>query len=207
MVRCPYNEVASFIYRYKGDKKNNETNILELGSGDGNNLWYFKKEGFNIDGIEIDEKRIQNAHERLKQEKLSVNIVKGSFVNIPFPDQNFDLVFDRAAVTTVNLEDAKKVISETHRILKKGGYFYFNPYSELDNSYFQGQLLEDGRIGQFTNQFSNYQGIQFYSMKEILNLFSKDLWELKELNLNTKRELISSRNLFLNTFEVIVRKR
>ena len=56
MCRCPYNEVASFVYRYS--KGNRDIEILEVGSGDGNNLWYLTKEGFDIRGIEISQDKL-----------------------------------------------------------------------------------------------------------------------------------------------------
>lgn len=206
MVRCPYNDVVSFIYRYKPNKINKEIKILELGSGDGNNIWYLKKEGFDIKGLELDESRINNSHSRLKEDNLEVEIVRGSFTQISFEDNQFDLIFDRGAITCVSFEDTKKVISEVERVLKKGGFFYFNPYSELDNNLFKGDLLSDGRIGNFKEALSSYEGIQFYSIKEILNLFKKDKWNLKELNLLSRKELIKSRDFNVNTFEVIAEK-
>lgn len=206
MVRCPYNDVASFIYRYKPEKDNGEIKILELGSGDGNNVWYLKKEGFNIQGIEIDEDRIKSTYNRLKEDNLECNIANGSFTELPFADNEFDLVFDRAAVTCISLEDAKVVLNEVNRVLKKDGYFYFNPYNELDNNFFEGEFIKDGRIGKFNNSFKSYEGIHFYSLKEIIKLFSEDNWNMCELNILSKKELISSRKLELNMFEVVVKK-
>lgn len=207
MIRCPYNDVVSFIYRYKGKKENKNVKILELGSGDGNNIWYLKKENFNVKGIELDSSRIENAHNRLKEDNLHVDIVKGSFTNLPFNDNEFDLVFDRGAVTCVSIEDARKVISEVNRVLKKDGFFYFNPYSELDNNFFEGTILEDGRVGNFKNALKKYEGIQFYSVGQILEMFKKEYWEFKEFNLLSKKELITSRKLNVNTFEIILKNR
>src|SRR3712207_5674052 len=121
MIKCPYNDVASFIYRYKPNKGNNEVKILELGSGEGNNLWYLKKEGFDIKGIELSDERIKNSKIRLDAENLNVEVIQGSFTKLPFKDEEFDMVFDRGAVTCVCLDDAKKTINEVKRVLKKQG--------------------------------------------------------------------------------------
>ena len=130
MCRCPYNEVASFVYRYS--KGNRDIEILEVGSGDGNNLWYLTKEGFNIRGIEISQERINNARMRLREDNLEVEIKQGSFTEIEYEDNMFDLVIDRGAITCVNYDEAKKAISEIHRVLNKDGYLIIRVNSSND---------------------------------------------------------------------------
>lgn len=204
MCRCPYDEVASFVYRYS--KGNREIKILEVGSGDGNNLWYLKKEGFNICGIEISQERIDNARLRLSEDDLNVEIKKGSFTEIDYPDETFDLVIDRGAVTCVNYEDANTAINEINRVLKENGYFYFNPFSEQDGNLFNGTFIEDGRVKLTGNGFDKYEGMNYYSVKDILKMFTKDKWEMIEFNSITKKELIASRNLNTGMFEVVAQK-
>lgn len=205
MCRCPYNEVASFVYRYS--KGNRDIEILEVGSGDGNNLWYLRKEGLNICGIEISQDRINNARIRLSEDNLEVEIKQGSFTEIEYEDNMFDLVIDRGAITCVSYEEAKKAISEIHRVLKKDGYFYFNPYSEQDSNLLKGSFTEDGRVKLFKNGLDKYAGINFYSVKDIINIFDDNDWQIIEFNSSIiKKELISSRNLNTGTFEIVAKK-
>lgn len=204
MCRCPYNEVASFVYRYS--KGNRDIEILEVGSGDGNNLWYLTKEGFNIRGIEISQDRINNARMRLREDNLEVEIKQGSFTEIEYEDNMFDLVIDRGAITCVNYDEAKKAISEIHRVLNKDGYFYFNPYSEQDSNLLKGSFTEDGRVKLSENGLDKYAGINFYSVKDIINIFDDKYWKIIEFNSITKKELISSRNLNTGTFEIVAKK-
>lgn len=207
MVKCPYNEVMSFIYRYRGERSNGNINVLELGSGDGNNLWYLAKEGFKIHGVELNSDRIKNAYQRLNSDNLQVDIKEGSFTKLDFDDESMELVFDRGAVTCVSLEDAKKTINETNRVLKRGGKFYFNPYSELDNNFIKGNLISDGRVGNFDKSsiLKDYKAINFYSLKDIYEVFNNG-WNIIEINHVQRREIIKSRDCNSAVWEVIVEK-
>lgn len=207
MVRCPYNDVLSFIYRYKPNKANKDIKILELGSGDGNNLWFLAKENFDVYGVEINENSISNSKKRLEEDNLDAIIKQGSFTTLDFEDGYFDIVFDRGEVTCVSFEDASKVVSEVNRVLKKSGKFYFNPFSELDKDISRGTLLPNGMIGDFdeTARLKNHAAMSFYSYKDILNLF-KDKFNIVEASTIERTEIIKSRGYDCATWEIIGEK-
>ncbi len=53
-------------------------------------------------------------------------IFKGSVTKIPFPANHFDGVLSYQVIEHLSIEQAYKMLSEVHRVLKKGGVFVMN---------------------------------------------------------------------------------
>ena len=54
---------------------------------------------------------------------LSINVVDGSFEDIPIPDGSVDIVWSQDAI--LHSGDRQKVFEEVHRVLSPGGQFIF----------------------------------------------------------------------------------
>lgn len=120
-ARYPYDQVVSFVFRH--GKPGNR--ILEVGCGDGANIWFCAREGFDTAGIDISETAIRTARERLAQEGLAADLRIGDFHELPWGDDSFDLVFERGAF--VCSSDHKAALAEAVRVLKPGGRFLSVP--------------------------------------------------------------------------------
>jgi SAM-dependent methyltransferase len=142
-VRAPYDCIVSFVYRNKPAKDRSETKILEVGCGTGNNVWYLAREGFDLSGIDASPEAISYAQHRLDEEKVDADLRVGDFTQLPYPDNTFDLVFDRAALTNCGLSFARKAVSEIFRVLVPSGQFFINPYSSEHTSAKSGRLVDD----------------------------------------------------------------
>jgi len=97
-----------FISIVQGEK------ILDIGSGAGIFNEGFRKTGFKrIIAIDLNEKLLQinDADEKIKWDLEN---------ELPFPNNYFDCCF--AAEIIEHLENREKLLSEIHRVLKKGGY-------------------------------------------------------------------------------------
>ena len=88
--------------------------ICEVGCNVGNNLSSFNK-SVNVTGIDLNESALKNASVNYPNFKFK----KASAIDIPFPDNSFDLVFTRGVLIHINPDDLKKAISELYRISKK----------------------------------------------------------------------------------------
>ncbi len=121
--RYPWDAVVSFVFRYakRGDR------ILEVGCGTGSNVWFCAREGWQVAGIDSSPSAIKYASNRLGTENLEADLRIGDLRALPWPDQFFDIVIDRAAIVCIS--DASTAISEVQRVLKLGGLFLFTPYS------------------------------------------------------------------------------
>jgi SAM-dependent methyltransferase len=145
MERYPWDVVVSFVFRnFPRDKPRSEVRILEVGCGTGSNLWFAAREGFSVAGVDGSTSAINAAQQRFQAEGLSGDLRVADFTSLPFGDDSFDLVIDRGSLVCCGFEMGKQAISEVHRVLKKGGRFLFNPYSDRHSSFSAGRPGPDG---------------------------------------------------------------
>lgn len=107
--------------------------ILDFGCGDGNSSKYILKHFSNatIYGIDVSEESIAQAN----QKGLN-NVIFKSFngINIPFEDNEFDLVFTSMVFHHIEHRLHQGILKEIYRVLKVGGRFYnfeHNPNNPL----------------------------------------------------------------------------
>ncbi len=96
-----------------------EANVLEIGCGTGRTAAYMKKRfGCNVTAIENNEIMIQKAKDRWLQEQLPIELIKGNAEQLPFLNEQFDLVLGESVLAFTNKE---QVIPECYRVLQKNG--------------------------------------------------------------------------------------
>lgn len=97
--------------------------ILEIGCGNGAGAQlifeYFAPRTLHV--LDLDPAMLRLARKRLAATPAVV--MEGDAQRLPFPDQNFDAVFNFGIIH--HLEDWELGISEVARVLKPGGAFYF----------------------------------------------------------------------------------
>lgn len=129
----PSEHLIRFIALNFYNKVRNETNILEVGCGAGNNIWYLAREGFNSYGIDINEKSISNAKIGLSKENLNSDLIVGDISNLPYSDSFFNCIIDNECLYFNNFETTKVILNEIKRTLKKDGLFFSRTFS--NNTY------------------------------------------------------------------------
>lgn len=182
-VRYPYDSVVSFVFRNRPrNQRNEETHILEVGCGTGNNQFFLASEGFKAYGIDGSESAINFAKEYLQSKNLTSKLSVGDFTRLDYPDNTFDLVIDRGALTCTTTEGLKQAIGHIHRVLKPSGRFFFNPYSDRSSSFVSGVTHDDGATRQISGGTLSGTGqITFLGKKQVIDLLSKDKWNLLSL--------------------------
>ena len=98
--------------------------ILDVGTGTGYLIRELAKELNNIGefyGLEIDNNLVNKAIQYTASEKLNINFVNGDIYNIPYGDNEFDIV--TAEFVLCNIERPLNAINEIRRVLKPGGTF------------------------------------------------------------------------------------
>ncbi len=98
--------------------------LLEMGCGAGNTpLWYAKKFGFEVSGIDISPTAIDWARKKAATANIDADFHVGSVLDLsPFADETFDLVVDGHCYHCIIGEDRKTFLAEAKRVLKPGGY-------------------------------------------------------------------------------------
>jgi SAM-dependent methyltransferase len=95
------------IYAVTGISK--DTTVLDLGSGVGQYIQAWRNEGFNAHGIEISQTAID-------QSPVRHFITQGSISDMPFKDDEFDLVFSASVFEHIDESIVDKAILEASRV-------------------------------------------------------------------------------------------
>jgi len=139
-------------------------NIIDIGCGNGRNIFYFLKNDFNVFGIDQDADAI--ALVKTLAQQLAPNIPSEHFVvekaeDIPFGDAEFDLAICSAVLHFANSKDHfEQMLNSIWRVLKPGGYFFARLASDIGieslvKSTGNGKyLLPDGTIRYLVNHDS-----------------------------------------------------
>ena len=157
-------EILSNEIRHKGFNPK----ILDLGCGDGEISQKILKLGFDVYGIDL----ISSIAKKAKKKgiKVSVGDISGYF---PFRDDYFDIVF--AGEIIEHLFDTKKFLSETCRVLKKGGIFLVTT-PNLAHLPDRLRLLKGESPGQITPIHNflhlHIRHFTFFSLKRYLEMFN-----------------------------------
>lgn len=99
--------------------------ILEVCSGDGKNVLAFAKRGYDIYGIESEDKYIQQSLQLLKKSGLHVSIIQHPIYRkrFPFRNEKFDFIYSYQYLNHNFKDEIEKVFVEIFRVLKKKRLF------------------------------------------------------------------------------------
>jgi ubiquinone/menaquinone biosynthesis C-methylase UbiE len=117
------NVIPDFIEYYK---LNNDSSILDVGSGKGFMLYDFLKylPKSKLRGIDISQYAYDNCINEMK-EHLDV----GNAVNLPYEDNSFDLVISIVTLHNLKIDDLKKALNEIQRVSKKDSFITLDAFS------------------------------------------------------------------------------
>jgi len=108
------------------EKLDSDSRVLDIGSGYGGSARFLVKQyGCQVGCLNLSEVQNQRNRELNRKEgiSLSINVVDGSFEEIPMPDHSVDVVWSQDAI--LHSGNREKVFQEVHRVLDKGGQFIF----------------------------------------------------------------------------------
>jgi sarcosine/dimethylglycine N-methyltransferase len=108
--------------------------VLDLGSGFGGSARFLAKTlDCHVTALNLSECQNVRNRELSAAQGLSsqIEVVDGSFEEVPFPDANFDVVWSQDAI----LHSGKRevVVAEAARVLKPGGMFLFTDPMQADD--------------------------------------------------------------------------
>ncbi|KAB7883096.1 class I SAM-dependent methyltransferase, partial [Poseidonibacter ostreae] len=123
-------------------QKEDKFNILELGSGQGRDTFFFAKEGLRVQALDYSQQGIDSILKKSKEENLS-DYIKANVHDIrkplPFDDNTFDSCYSHMlycmALTTCELEFLS---SEIRRVLKPNGLNIYTVRNIKDPHYRNG---------------------------------------------------------------------
>jgi len=97
---------------------------LEVGCGGGILCEQIARMGFGTTGMDPSDQALEAARRHAQQSGLNINYVGGVGEKLPFPGMSFDVVF--CCDVLEHVKDLGQVVAEISRVLKPGGYFFYD---------------------------------------------------------------------------------
>jgi SAM-dependent methyltransferase len=115
-----YAKTADF-FRKRGVKK-----VLDLGCGVGRHSVLLARDGFEVYGFDYSRSAVKETKKLLRNNSLNAKIlVYDMDRRFPYKDSFFDAVFASRTIYQTKIDRIKKRLSEVRRVLKDGGYLYW----------------------------------------------------------------------------------
>lgn len=104
--------------------------LLEVGCGIGTDLVRFARGGARVTGVDLSTTAIALAKQNFELHHVAAQELRvANGEALPFGDQSFDVVYAHGVVQYT--ADARRLISECHRVLKPGGEAIFMVYNRI----------------------------------------------------------------------------
>ncbi len=123
----------------------NELDVLDLGCGIGIFEGLFENDFGSIVGIDVSEMSIEAA----RKNHPDVEYVLYEGQTLPFPDEQFDVVFTVCVMHHVDPDEWQRFIDQAKRVLKPGGIFAVfehNPYNPLTLKVVNDCILDEHAV-------------------------------------------------------------
>lgn len=206
--RAPWDLVVSFIYRHRPENRQpNDISILEVGCGTAGNLWFASLEGFAVSGLDASPSAIEAGRKRFQKFGLEGDLRVGNFKSLPFEDNAFDLIIDRAALTCVGKSVQELAIAEIYRCLRPGGKFLFTPYASTHSSYLNGTAGPDGvTVNIRKGSVSGAGQIRFMDQQDIRHLLDAGKWTILEMRYHSEEDVLGTDKSVHTYWKVVAAK-
>jgi 2-polyprenyl-6-hydroxyphenyl methylase / 3-demethylubiquinone-9 3-methyltransferase len=107
--------------------------VLDIGSGGGFLAESFAAVGASVTGVDPASNSVLVAQEHAAEEGHPVDYCVGSGEWLPFADQSFDVV--ACCDVLEHVDDLNQVLSETARVLKPGGLYFYDTINRTPQSW------------------------------------------------------------------------
>ncbi len=119
---------------------------LDLCCGVGTNPVYLAQKGFDVTALDISDKAVDYAKEKMREKGTNVNLLVGDNTQLPFKSEEFDFAFDFGCFHHVSPASRTTFITGVHRVLKpKSTYFLvcFSSKNGLAWNHFKKEQIVD----------------------------------------------------------------
>ena len=192
--RYPNKELVRFIGKKffhlpKEERKN--IKVLEIGFGQGANIWFLLKEGFDVYGIDIS----PSAKSRMKNYLEEMNILTSDFDtrfivedmrNLSI-NMDFDIIIDSASIFYATYKEHFLIYENVFKHLKKSGLFW--SFHILKNSwgYGAGDIIDKDTFNNVNEgPLSNQGTIYFADMCDLIKMLEEVGFSIEEKEMLTR---------------------
>lgn len=155
--------------------------VLEIGCGNGSNIWYLAREGFSAHGIDGSETAIRMAGGRMAGEGLIADLKAGDVVNLTdhYPEAYFDAVADIGCLQCNRLEVVEDIVANCRAVLKPGARMFALLVTTGSWGDGLGTKVEPGSYLDITEGPLKDRGINHFFSREELGRVWKDFDDLR----------------------------
>jgi cyclopropane fatty-acyl-phospholipid synthase-like methyltransferase len=138
----PNEELVRFVGRHTADESlGPSSKVLELGCGNGANLWALAAMGFLATGIDASPEAVALATDYLAERDLVAHIEQGSMLEWPAWIRDQDAIVDVVSMQHLALEDHDAVYQHVAESLVPGGWFFTYHLGARTSDFGKGTLI------------------------------------------------------------------
>lgn len=165
----PHESLVRFVARWLKSKNPQNTKVLDHGCGAGRHTIYLAEKGYSTYGVDISQKGLEIAQQRLASKNLEADLKQGNIYELPYPKNYFDAIVSFGVLDHILFKNAKVAINEVCRVLKSNGLLYLTLRSSRDTDCGRGEEIEQNT---FIIPSHAEAGIpqHFYTGREIIEL-------------------------------------
>jgi len=141
--KYPYGDLVSVFFNSLKYAKHKINNVLEVGCGGGNNLWFIGELGYKVFGIDGSKTAVEVARKICGERGVEADIRQAYFEDLPFKSDSMDMVIDRESIYCGTKDSIHRSLREVYRVLKPGGVFITFRFNDKNPTL---KLLENGEI-------------------------------------------------------------
>jgi len=148
-----YRRTPLMAFLYFCNELDMERKVLDCGAGaQVPPLALFKMHGYDTQGIDISEKKLELARNFEKKHGIKLNIGIGDMRKMDFEDESFSFVYSYNTVFHMKKKEVYSSIGEMARVLRPNGLVFFNLLSLDDGGYGKGEELDPDEFEETFNE-------------------------------------------------------
>lgn len=144
--------------------------VLDIGCGTGIYAVRLAKEGFTVTGIDPSEEMRMAAEKVAAASKVTVRILPGESVSLPFERDSFDTIVTVGAVHHNLWRDIETSFAEIARVLRPGGLLFFQVRAAGDTVVPREQIADYGYTASDLTGDRKGVFVHYFTEEELLKL-------------------------------------
>lgn len=146
--------------------------LLDVGCGRGRHVVYLSRSGFTVYGCDLSPVALETAAARAHQAGVAAGLQVSDLTRLPYADNLFAAALCVHVLPYQRKADIDKSVHELWRVVRPGGWLYFDLLACEDAEYGCGQKLEE-----HTFLDSDDVPVHFSSRQEVDELLNGFSWE------------------------------